>query len=595
MPMKHEDIVNYLDDNQKRLCDIYPDNPLLDTPEHIARTIDWITFYRRNEEIFVTHYLGLQSHLFQEMWLHHMGVNDNTIIVSARTTSKTYSVAIHACVQCILYPGSLVVVAAATKEQARILVYEKIRGELMRDSPNLRAEIESITQGKNDTKVSFYNDSSIFVVVANENARGHRAHLLILDEFRTMKEKNVTSILEPFLLNYNPPYTYLPEYADIYNEPRTVYISSNWLASHWMHQRMQSACRLFIEHQGTVFFAADYSLSLKHGIKSWRTLRQAYDNSDDFTWNIEYRNLAPRESSTSYFTVDLVVQCRTLLQPFYPRKNEDVVAKVKNKYSIPRQNGEIRIVSCDIAMVNKKGNDNSCFACIRLLPDSQDGDAHSGYKRQVVYLEAMPGEDTLKQALRIKQLFDDFHADYCVLDLRNAGISVYDMLARIQFDPDRNKEYPAWTCINDDVVAARVPIMGALKVVYGVMANAKLNSEIAESLRNHMQKKNIQFLEDFETASDVLRNLIPEYFETTDVDLQVYYEKPFHETSAMVGEIVSLEYEQSPTTGVITVHEVGNATKDRYTAVSYGNYFADLLERDLFSNWDQYKYQILVN
>ena len=40
---------------------------------------------------------------------------------------------------------------------------------------------------------------------------------------------------------------------------------------------------------------------------------------------------------------------RVLKRPFYPRQNEDVLAKVKNKHTIPKQAGEIRIIACDIA------------------------------------------------------------------------------------------------------------------------------------------------------------------------------------------------------------------------------------------------------
>ena len=39
----------------------------------------------------------------------------------------------------------------------------------------------------------------------------------------------------------------------------------------------------------------------------------------------------------------------------------------------------------------------------------------------VSYIEANKGRDVDKQALRIKQLFADFDADYVVLDSRNGG------------------------------------------------------------------------------------------------------------------------------------------------------------------------------
>ena len=37
-----------------------------------------------------------------------------------------------------------------------------------------------------------------------------------------------------------------------------------------------------------------------------------------------------------------------------------------------------------------------------------------------------------------------------VLDTRNGGILTYDRLAKVLYDEDRDCEYPAWRCMNDD-------------------------------------------------------------------------------------------------------------------------------------------------
>jgi hypothetical protein len=36
-------------------------------------------------------------------------------------------------------------------------------------------------------------------------------------------------------------------------------------------------------------------------------------------------------------------------------------------------------------------------------------------------MQSVQGGNTLKQELRIRQLFEDFQSDYVVLDMRNAG------------------------------------------------------------------------------------------------------------------------------------------------------------------------------
>ena len=91
-----------------------------------------------------------------------------------------------------------------------------------------------------------------------------------------------------------------------------------------------------------------------------------------------------------------------------------------------------------------------------------------------------------------------------------------------------------------------------------------------------------------------LQRLVPEYA-TADVDTQIGYERPFHETSALVNEMIGLEYTVMNQTGLIRIEEKAGARKDRYTSVSYGNYFIELLEKDLFSDSSEYEYLTLVN
>ena len=100
-----------------------------------------------------------------------------------------------------------------------------------------------------------------------------------------------------------------------------------------------------------------------------------------------------------------------------------------------------------------------------------------GYRRQVVYMESVHGGETTKQAIRIKQLYTDFNADYCVLDGRNAGISVYDMLAKVLFDEERNIEYKPWKCMNDEKVANRIQIAGAEENVYVIKAQLETEQQ----------------------------------------------------------------------------------------------------------------------
>jgi hypothetical protein len=109
-------------------------------------------------------------------------------------------------------------------------------------------------------------------------------------------------------------------------------------------------------------------------------------------------------------------RARNIKTAFYPQRFETYNPK-KNPYGIAKTDGEIRLISCDVATRAGKKNDLSINACIRLLP------THKGYSRELVHIESYSGMNSVLQGIRIKQLFYDFESDYIVLDIANAGIN----------------------------------------------------------------------------------------------------------------------------------------------------------------------------
>ena len=70
------------------------------------------------------------------------------------------------------------------KHTVELLIKEKIEKELIKSSPNLQREIKKISTSNNNVEVQFWNGSTFVVSPANDDARGQRATLLIVDEFR---------------------------------------------------------------------------------------------------------------------------------------------------------------------------------------------------------------------------------------------------------------------------------------------------------------------------------------------------------------------------------------------------------------------------
>ena len=605
-----------MDNYQKNVFKNFPPHSWLSSKTNYERIIDWITFYRRNIPVFVEHYLGIPLHWYQIIWLYLLNIYISVVIIAGRASAKSFVIAIFSCAKAILYPNTKVVVASGSKKQASLIVKEKIQKELMPKSENLRREIKKITTNANDIEVTFHNGSSIVVVVAGEGALGYRSTVLIFEEFKRIDKYIVDKVLKPFQMarpaqfrtnekceQYGVKYRENDEFLE---EAVNIYISSAAPTSHWMGKLLKDTISSKYKDNTSCMLATDYSIALKHAIKTRAQLIEAKRTTDPITWREEYENEMLREGANAYFTYGLLTKNQTNKKAFYPRRYEDVRNKKKNPYSIPKQNGEIRIVACDMAFIERSNkNDNSCFTCIRALPESItyessniDGktiEIKRGYRRIPSYIEANPGSDVDKQAIRIKQLYYDFEADYVVLDTRNGGILTYDRLAKVLYDEDRDCEYPAWRCMNDNDIAKRVNVSGAVENVFAINASQKLNNDIAISLRNILDSQMIDLLVNFDEAKDILESNVPEYLASPDSDVMSFYERPYLETQALVNEMMSLEYTRNEQTGVITLYETGSNTKDRYVSLAYGNYFISLLEQDLISDNSDYDFEPLIN
>ena len=605
-----------MDEYQKIVYKKFPAHSWLSNKNNFERIIDYVTFYRRNIPVFVEHYLKIPLHWYQIIWLYLLNMYISVVIIAGRASAKSFVIAIFSCAKCILYPNTKVVIASGSKKQASLIVKEKIQKELMPKSENLRREIETIKTSTNDIEVVFRNGSSIVVVVGGEGALGYRSTVLIFEEFKRIPKYIVDKVLKPFQMTrpsqfrtneecekYGVKYKENDEFLE---EAVNIYISSAAPTSHWMGKLLKDTVSSKYGDNSACMLATDYSIALKHAIKTRAQLIEAKRSTDPITWREEYENEMLREGANSYFTYGLLTKNQTNKKAFYPRRYEDARNKHKNPYSIPKQPGEIRILACDMAFIERSNkNDNSCFTCIRALPESMtytseniDGkvvEVKNGYRRIVPYIEANPGSDVDKQAIRIKQLYYDFEADYCILDTRNGGILTYDRLAKILYDESRDCEYPAWRCMNDKDIAKRVNVAGAVENVFTINASQKLNNDIAIALRGTLESHMIDLLVNLDEAKDILESHIPEYTSTPDVDVAVFYERPYLETQALINEMMSLEYTRNEQTGIITLFETGSNTKDRYVSLAYGNYFIGLLEQDLVGDTSEYEFCTLIN
>jgi hypothetical protein len=290
------------------------------------------------------------------------------------------------------------------------------------------------------------------------------------------------------------------------------------------------------------------------------------------------------ESEKAFFKFEDLEKNRRLPKPIYPKEHYNLIKDANFKYE-SKKLGELRLVSCDIAGMAGKENDASVYTIFRLIPTTK------GFDRHIVYMESMIGGHTVTQATRIRQLYEDFDCDYLVLDTQNLGLGIYDQLTQPLFDRERNKEYEPWTCINDEKMAERCTYQNAKKIIYSIKGNQQFNSECAITLRDGFKRGKIKLLVSEMDGKEFLKKL--KGYESVQIEDKVLFESPFVQTTLLINEMINLEGERTES-GLIKLKEPRSKRKDRYSSVTYGNFIASELERELFkeNNHEDYNYFI---
>lgn len=405
----------------------------------------------------------------------------------------------------------------------------------------------------------------------------NRAHVLVVDEYRLVPIDIINTVLRKFRSAPRQPKflskTPYKEDKEYYEEPnQEIYLSSAGFKSEHCYDRVVSYNNSMINNAPYFVCSIPYQLAIKEGLLRRGQVQEEMQELtfNEVSWYMEMESLFYGQSTSSLFKFEDLQRSRKIAQMFYPK---ELTSLINDKAFHPpkRGAGEIRVISADIAVLGSKSkNDATAITVARLIP------IKDGYSREIVYLETHDGMHTGHQALRIKQLFYDFDCQYIVLDRAGAGIGVYDMLAEKTIDKERGKEYEALSCMNNEELAKRCMYPNSPKVIYAIHGNSELNSEIAFKFKDDLSRGKIQLPvievegREFLISSDKFTDL--------PFDIQQKFSMTYIQASLLINETINLETEINKDTGRVKLKETRGARKDRYSSISYLNYFASELE-----------------
>lgn len=388
-------------------------------------------YYRANPHRFAADYLHLNLRLFQKILIIMMNLSTTVVFIGARGIGKTFLSAVFCVIRCILYPGTKICIASGTRGQS-FNVLEKILLELRPNSPELAAEIDDKQTKINGTnaQIVFKNGSYIKVVTAADSSRGNRANLLLLDEFRMISKEVIDTILRKFLTQRR-----MPKYAELSEEERkieyakeknmTMYLSSAYWVDHWSYTKCEDTFEFMLDDTKRQFICGlPYQLSIQEGLLDSDTVADEMAESDfsDVKFAMEYEALFYGANEGSFFDFNSISKNRKIKYPMLP---DSIAQKVNNASQVrilPKQNGEVRIISADIALMSSKKNNNDATAIFinQLMPTKA-----GRYTSNIVYADGYEGLRTEAQALIIRKLYDEYQCDYIVLDTQGMDMPRY--------------------------------------------------------------------------------------------------------------------------------------------------------------------------
>jgi len=538
-------------------------------------------YYRANPHRFVKDFLHIDLRWFQKIIIYAMNMNPAFCMIASRGLGKSFLIAIYCCVRCILYPGTKICIASGTRGQATN-VLEKIRTEILPRSNELMCELKGgdIKIASSDAIALFKNGSFIKVVTASDSARGNRANVLVLDEFRMIDKDTIDTVLTKFLTaSRQPGYLSNPKYEHLRDQEqnRQVYLSSAYFQDHWSYTKVQSFVKNMEQpDRGWFICSLPYQLAIKENLSNRADIENLMLDEDfnEIKWMMEMLAEFYGDSEGSFFNYESVAKNRKIQYPMLPDR---ICAKIVNNSKVRIQNksaGEKRILSVDIALMssNKHKNDASAIFINQLLPTKANK-----YINNVNYTETSEGLRTEEQALQIRKLFDEFYCDYIVIDCKGVGIGVYDALASDIADVESGEIYPALSCCNNPDMAARCTSRNAEKVIWAINGAAKFNSDCAVMLREGFKSGKIRLLATEYDGEKALSSI--KGFDNMKLSDRIEFTLPYINTTLLINELINLQYED--VNGLIKISEKSGMRKDRYSSLSYNYWVACQLEKNI--------------
>lgn len=557
---------------------------------------EYIAYYRSNPHRMASEYFGLRLHFWQQFILYCMFTNYNTIFLASRGAGKSWLCALYCIIYGVLYPQSAITIVSATKKQSGMLM-AKVK-ELQNSSPMLAREIADIRINKDDATIILHGGSIIQSAVANDNARGIRTQVLVIDEANDVDKDIIEKVFVPMLTaERQPNYLKNKEYRHMKNLEHNHFIKLSSIGSRSsnLYEEFENYIRFISKGiDEYCVFSLPYEIPMKDNVISkklvQKMLRESTRGIEAFQSEMSVVPYGENESSVLKF--EDMNKNRKVIFPLVPISDDEFFEFKGDIRKYPfyqkKEEFETRLISYDIATAsNSSGkNDLSVFTVFRLV---ENGDF---YDKEIAYIETLSGVEMEKQIIRFKELFYDLQCDLAVIDAMGIGRVFVSQIMKRTSNPTRGVMYPAWSLrINQDKFEDIQTLPDAQQILFPVIMSGasaqQLQAQMIQRVRFNFEKKMLKLpLHEDDVIDDLQKRYkylqLKSSHNADDNAVATRLISTFHQATKLIEEGISVQAVVSPSGGMSIDEKSGR--KDRLMSMMYGVDIISLLEQDLQSN-----------
>ena len=479
-----------------------------------------------------------------------------------RAYSKSFLDFIANIIRSIMLPGSKGFTCADTKKQAAQIIEEKTN-EIFRLFPffvnelNIsdvdRAKKKYGNFGSDYAEITFKNGSHMDIVSTTNAARGGRRHWGTLEEFALMNGDEVNEIIIPLmnvdrrtmsgLINPTEPHA-----------AQTMITTAGYRGTYAHDRTLETLVDMAIEPGKAFCFGGDFRIPVMHGLLSADKVKEKLKNSSYKLESFlrEYMSVWSGGSEDSYYSYELISQCRKLVRPEF-------------KPEINFKDG-FYVMAVDVARFE---GDQTVALIFKVYTTGER------YKIHLVNIKLMNSTHFKNQAIYIKQMDNLFNFKAIVMDINGNGAGLADYL--IDEQNENGEYYQPYGFLNKNKYSNTEKRL-SVKKLYGIEANRQFNSECFTNAHLILSLKRVSLLINERQA----RRYFGKYKSWNKLNPVKQANKliPYAQTTKLQDQLSNLKANLDNNSSIVLTMIKKSTRKDLVSAFIYGLYYINEVEEE---------------